>query len=821
MMPTNSSPHVGGQPGPGRPPLRALLTLALATVFALLPTAPAAASHMSHLAAPPSSPAVAPPAPANPAPAPTAPQRPDIMVPSHQDNGLAVRITRISPAVLTGEGSISVSGTILNSSSETVQDPYVELTQPWATPSTSADLISQLAGEEWGTHTVWSATVTMTLAPGASGRFSISVPTSSLGLTDTDMWGARVIGVHVDAWGAAGVDRTVLVWDPQGRTGSTSMGVLVPWTAANDPLKSPDTASSGALPYASTGAGLMEVMRIPGVSLAVEPGLLMGPQSGDSSEGEADAPLPEGLTTGEGSAFWRTLLSADELVALPAKDADVGLAVATSSTLLPQMVLATRSEVAPALRRISSALDAAQSTQGAQSGAVEGAQSHTTTGPAPVDDAHSASGNAGASGVPGATVPKVVEGVVWPTSSFGRPLLATVPKDLVIAPPGAMPLSDGDSVTPPARIQVDADSGAVVAGSGSATSATVLVPHRDLSELLAWQPDDEETALDQHQLLAALGALTARSTAGAGGAHLVALPRDTTIDAGLAGRIRALVEHPWIRGATLTQVASSTPSTLPRTATPGPTLSEGDLSNARSVAAHAGQLEKLVAAVDDPAAVHSFVQDDLMGALRTDLAPETRTGLTGRFGTRVTDLMHGIAVESSGTVNLINKEARFPVRVRSSLPWPVHVKVSLRPSDPRLSVTAPAQVTVPAHASVTAEVPVEAIGSGDLHVTYEVRTPGGHVLDASSKVFVRLRAGWEDAATAVAAVLVGIAFVWGVARSVRKRLRARAGGVSGDEGGTSDAASAQEVEDSGGSEESARAQDPGPPTESLPDSGAD
>jgi len=81
--------------------------------------------------------------------------------------------------------------------------------------------------------------------------------------------------------------------------------------------------------------------------------------------------------------------------------------------------------------------------------------------------------------------------------------------------------------------------------------------------------------------------------------------------------------------------------------------------------------------------------------------------------------------------------------------------------------------TIPAGSSVSVDVPVTAIGSGDITVGYRVSTPGGQVLDDSQSVTVRMRAGWEDAGTAVVAGLLVLMLVVGVTRTVRRRLRDR------------------------------------------------
>ena len=143
-------------------------------------------------------------------------------------------------------------------------------------------------------------------------------------------------------------------------------------------------------------------------------------------------------------------------------------------------------------------------------------------------------------------------------------------------------------------------------------------------------------------------------------------------------------------------------------------------------------------------------------------------------------MLSAVTVEPSSAVNLINKSANFPVLVRNNLPWPVRVDVTLVPDDPRLRATPAQSQTLAAQGATTVEVPVGAIGSGDIEVTYKVTTPDGVVLDDSQTVTVRMRAGWEDAITAVIASLFGLLFLAGITRSLRKRAARKAQAASGD-----------------------------------------
>ena len=158
---------------------------------------------------------------------------------------------------------------------------------------------------------------------------------------------------------------------------------------------------------------------------------------------------------------------------------------------------------------------------------------------------------------------------------------------------------------------------------------------------------------------------------------------------------------------------------------------------------------------------------------------------------QITGMLSAVSVEPSSAVNLINKSANFPVLVRNNLPWPIHVDVTLVPDDPRLRATPALSQTLAAQGATTVEVPVGAIGSGDIAVTYKVTTPDGHILDDSQTVTVRMRAGWEDAITAVIASLFAALFLVGITRSLRKRAARKAQGSP--EADSTDAGSADEA----------------------------
>lgn len=119
-------------------------------------------------------------------------------------------------------------------------------------------------------------------------------------------------------------------------------------------------------------------------------------------------------------------------------------------------------------------------------------------------------------------------------------------------------------------------------------------------------------------------------------------------------------------------------------------------------------------------------------------------------------------------INLITDVGDIPVRVRNGLDVDATVTVVLRPDHPRLTVDNRSTETVPAGQEMDVLVPVRAIGSGDVEVTAQVLTPTGAKFTEDSSFQVRVRAGWEEVGTWVAAGLVALLFLGGIWRTVRR-----------------------------------------------------
>ena len=369
--------------------------------------------------------------------------------------------------------------------------------------------------------------------------------------------------------------------------------------------------------------------------------------------------------------------------------------------------------------------------------------------------------------------PTILRDVAWPAdATFGTALLANLASadQLTIAPASALAPADEVPFTSFARVNIDPSSGETTTDG---TGARTLAQQGDIASILSWNATGGDE-LDAEQALTAITAIIARERPSSSRTIFAAAARGTAVNERLTHRVNALFSPRWVSALSFTDMASSEPTDVERVTVTAGTL-EADTSTAiDAMASSLERLAPLARATDDPDAVYDSVTPQLLPSLSAGFSASKQLDAATALTSQVTNLLSSVTVEPSSAVNLINKSANFPVLVRNKLPWPIRVNVTLIPDDPRLRATPALSQVLAARGATTVEVPVGAIGSGDIKVTYKVTTPDNVVLDDSQTVTVRMRAGWEDAITAVIASLFGLLFLAGITRSLRNRAARRA-----------------------------------------------
>lgn len=283
------------------------------------------------------------------------------------------------------------------------------------------------------------------------------------------------------------------------------------------------------------------------------------------------------------------------------------------------------------------------------------------------------------------------------------------------------------------------------------------------------------TTVEGTQRLLAETAAAVNQTPSAPPSLAIVAPRTWTPDAeGTASILNTLDDADWVDTTTLDTLLAQEALDLPRVPLPEHRASEAELA-----AAQVAELERARDAVvtfssvatQEPGQIWRPEVARLVAPLavahRTD--PEVRD-LYARQSLRSARNLtrESVAVVPRQDINFITDVGNIPVRVRNGLDVDATVTVVLRPDHPRLTVDDRRTETIPAGQELDVQIPVRAIGSGDVEVTAQVLTPTGAKISDDSSFQVRVRAGWEEVGTWIVAGLVALLFLSGIWRTVRR-----------------------------------------------------
>ena len=750
--------------------------------------------------------------------------RPAVMGATAEASGLVISINSLSPRIVTSENEVIVSGTVRNDSPTTLANISLEVFVANETPISVAALTTALTEDEPdATHAASSSLTDITR--GATVPFEIHIPTSSLPLTDATEWGPRVITVAANSGEYSGKDRSILVWDSGAQVSASRVNAVVPWT------------STSATQDQAERSAVLNLAGSPGVTLAVDPLLIphgpqptaspspspdsdashgqsgqsdqSGTQSGQSgaataSPSPSSSPTPTPAPTAtdpaqrsrdlQSEAFVSALMgAANELIALPEGDADLGALALSGNTGFWDRASRSIAAFPSSLREAGWVAPTTSPTASPASPTPSPSASATET-PSPAASS-SPSGQSGTTITAPDAGPTILRNVAWPAdTTFGTAFLSNYasPDQITIAPASALTPAEEVTFTSYARVNVNPATGETATDG---TGARTLAQQADLASILSWNASGGDE-LDAEQALAAITAIIVRERPASSRTLFAAAARGTTINESLTKRVNALFSPRWVSAQTFSDIASSEPTDVERQTVDAGTLDPDTSTAISAMSSSLTSLAPLAKATDDPDAVYDSVTPQILPALAAQRTPSEQLDSATAMTSQITGMLSAVSVEPSSAVNLINKSANFPVLVRNNLPWPIHVDVTLVPDDPRLRATPALSQTLAAQGATTVEVPVGAIGSGDIAVTYKVTTPDGVVLDDSQTVTVRMRAGWEDAITAVIASLFAALFLVGITRSLRKRAARKAQGspeADSPEADSTDAGSADEA----------------------------
>lgn len=732
-------------------------------------------------------------------PAALAPQssaRPEVLGEAPQPLGVDVRINLLEPRVITAQNNVQVSGVVRNLTDKPIQNPSLDAYVQTYSPLTASDLSAYVTGKSYQGRRVHTGTLEATIQPGAEQPFHMTIPFEDLPFNSDFEWGPRGITVVVEGDENRGSDRSILIWDSAYSLEHTRVNVLLPWTSSTPRVTSDSysilsAASMSGVTFATDSQTLVDELTVPEDRATSSASSSSPTPSASSSEASASpstsatsaSPSPSSSATPRSeaeitadrhtrAAFLQTFFERTrELVALPSNDADLTLATTLNNDTIMKYLVDSRAQVPTTLAK-TQALLPSSSRSSTSASASASASSSASASEASQSPSPSPSGEASQT-QSSTAAPKLIDNVSWTTSgSWGKQSLNGQLGSTFIAPPGELAPESEQNFTSMAKVELSADGQTITNNDDhSGESYTALSSLSPMTDLLSWDAQSLDDELDTQQFLTAMTAMITRERPSLSRTLFVPLQRSSSLDETRLERVRAILDNRWVEGISFSDLVNSEATDIERTAVQDSPFSDSLRSEMSALSDAYADTLPLTGATENVDAARQRVDTTVSSALRADLGDQRSETVVSSIQSLNT-FSSSVSVESSNAVNLINKSANFPVRVRNSLPWPVNVEVTLLPGDPRLRVTSTSTATIPANSSSTVEVPVTAIGSGDIRVTYKVSTPSGTVLDDSQRVLVRMRAGWEDAATVVMAVLVGLAFVGGIIRTVRRRFKA-------------------------------------------------
>lgn len=648
---------------------------------------------------------------------------------------ITVSITTLTPLAPGPKDTLVLSGTIANSSGNSVPEVTVRL-RVGSEPLDGREQVAQVAE---GTFERSGVVVDGTrsepvpdLNPGQSAPFAIAIPTEALGLAQSGVYQLAVEAQSDPGDGdrqRVGITRTFLPWFPIADQTPTT-GLVTLWPLTETPaVDSQGVLLTGEIPRSISPGGRLRVLLDAAsthssvVTWLADPALVETVQAMSTGYRVRDGNT---IVVGEGTeeaAQWltdvRRVAQRADVFALPyACPDDVALA------------------------------------RGGQVGDV--VRSITTAAPA-------------LSAQLQRTVPSTL---AWPADGLVDDLTLSALTDA--APRGV--LISGEQATSTSDFT---PSGTAPLPSASG-SGTAVIPDPLLSSLLASAPRSPAEIVQVRQRVLAELAVIGEQLPDSPRTVVMAPPVRWTANSVFIGEILTAVSSvPWARPTTLSTLLGAQPSTVERQLSAYPEQAQRNELPPDYVGA--------ISRAQDSAAVMSDVLNaDSTNTTGAIVAATARAGsaafrtqqrvgaaIIGEAQARVDDTLAGVRIISRGTITLPGDTGVIPLSVSNTLDSPVTVGISLTASPSiRLSAEPVAPVTIAPGATTLIEVSARVSGSEPLPIAIRLTTPDGTPFGEPASVQVGSSA-YSRAAAWVVGVAFGLLVLMLIVNAVRRPRRTR------------------------------------------------
>lgn len=247
--------------------------------------------------------------------------------------------------------------------------------------------------------------------------------------------------------------------------------------------------------------------------------------------------------------------------------------------------------------------------------------------------------------------------------------------------------------------------------------------------------------------------------------------------AGLSATLRGIRTLGWTQPASLSFDAD--PSELPEATLISSAHDDAAITGVRELVA-AEQRANLYASIfDDPEAHRSGNRAALIQAISAgwNARPQEWVGARQQLTGDLLRVQGDVAIVPTSEIHVVGQETQLPVFVSNGTDERVTIRVDLRPTTGHIEAAGPMTLTVEAGSMARAIVPIQVVTNGRASAQVTITTPDGQPFTSQQTVTMNVSAQLETIIAASGASVLGVAVVWGVARTIRKRRESRAPGA--------------------------------------------
>ena len=672
---------------------------------------------------------------------------------------VSVAITSVSPTYATPGGTVTVSGTLTNSSNRTMSGLSIQLRSSGTPFDSRGELQEYADGTFLADEPVAGAVTTLKkpLAGRATVPWTISLPVNAVSMST---FGVYPLAAQAEnsSLAALTVSRTFLPFWPKNRSLQPDKEAIAwIWPLIDQPRQGvcPGLLNDGLTSSLASGGRLHDLLQVGSeysgiahLTWAIDPALLanvntMTKPYATGNGGCGSATKPASQNAGSWLAQVKSATAGQPVFLTPYADADVA-----------------------ALTRSHMTTDLAQAfTQGRA--VATSLLSRNFTG----------------SGATGSTN---LTGLAWPADGIAN---RAVLKNL--AANGISTVVLDSSTMPPSPQQDYTPSAQTTASDGTGTPMTVLLSDDTITQIIgtANAPSDSKaTAFAVEQRYLAETAMIAAEQPSIGRSVVVAPPRRWDPPAGLANELLSeTVTAPWLHSVSLGDLASvkdasgKVPRQPPRAHSKSQ-LSRGLLGEARHVEQQAGLLTS-VEQNPSPLLKNAAAAIESSAWRGGGSAAKQGATLARQISAYLTQQSGKLTVFVVPRVTLGGLKGTVPVSISNGLNYAVNVKLQADPSGGITVRGPPHVVTVPPGQQDIVKISVAATTVGSTALRLRLLTPQGAPFSAAATVTIQAT-HYGTLALVIMAAALGVLVLTAVARGLRRRGSGRGGrGARRQDGG--------------------------------------